>query len=437
MFDRLDTLIKFYQLKLSRKRFGSGCRQLVPKKMKKVWIINHYGQTPGGPGGTRHFHLAEYLKDFGWEATIISASFGHRNGSDRLAADEDFRLDSDSGVRFLWVRTPSYRGNGFGRIRNMVSFARRVMKTSTTVGLERPDVVIGSTVHPLAAFAGALLARRHKVPFVFEVRDLWPQTLIDMGKIRSSSMMAWSLRKLELWLYKRASRIVVLLPEAWRYIVPLGIDRKKIVWIPNGVDTSLFADPGEPPESKVFSLMYFGAHGEANGIETIIYAMGELRKREGAPSVRLRLIGRGERKPALIDMANRLGLENVVFEDVIPKNQIPGVAAGADAFVISVRDLPNLYKYGISMNKIFEYLAAARPIVIASSAVNNPINDANAGITVPAGDVNALASSIAKLAEMPREARLKMGRSGRIFVQDNYSYSKLAARLAQMLDEIS
>lgn len=323
-------------------------------------------------------------------------------------------------------------------MRNMLAYTWAVLKRRTTVALARPDVVIGSSVHPFAAVAGALLARRFKVPFVFEVRDLWPQTLVDMGRLRDDALMTRMLRLLERWLYNRAARTVVLLPLAWKYIVPLGVPKEHVVWIPNGVDLSLFPHTAQPPVhgDDVFSLMYFGSHGQANGLDNVLRAMKLVQERADGQHIRLRLIGDGPLKPELVQQAEVLGLRNVQFEPSVPKSHIPALASQADAFVIAVLSLPNLYRFGISMNKLFDYLAAERPILIASDAANNPVADAEAGLTVPPGQPKALADAILQIANTPLAQRHQMGSAGRQYVEQNHGFDHLAQRLAQTLDAV-
>ena len=404
--------------------------------MKQVWILNHYAQEPGGAGGTRHFHLAEYLVAHGWQATVIASSVELNSGRQRLDDGETQRFELISGVPFLWVRTPQYEGSGGGRMLNMLVYTWRMLWTRTTVALARPNLIIGSSVHPFAALAGALLARRFKVPFVFEVRDLWPQTLVDMGRLREKSLLTWVLRKLEVWLYRRAERIVVLLPFAWEYIVPLGIPKERVEWIPNGVDLSLYPKaqlPGRASDAP-FTLMYFGAHGQANGLENVLLAMKLVAEQHPGANIRLRMIGDGPLKPMLMQRAEQLALSSVSFEPSVPKNRVPFIAAEADAFVISVLGLPNLYRYGISMNKLFDYLAAERPIIIASDAKNNPVRDAHSGLTVGADQPAALADAIVQLAQMPPQERQRMGAEGRKYVEQHHGFDQLALRLASVLD---
>lgn len=402
--------------------------------MRQVWILNHYAAEPDGVGGTRHFHLAERLPRHGWEASVIASSVELNSGRQRLDDGEPCRVDLARGVRFLWLRVPNYSGNGVGRMLNMFAFSAGALRRSFTRALPQPDVIVGSSVHPFAAAAGALLARRHRVPFIFEVRDLWPQTLIDLGRIGEKSLAARLMRQLERWLCRRAARVVVLLPKASDYYVPLGVPGERVLWIPNGVDLSMFGRQewmarrgGEP-----FTLMYFGAHGEANGLENVLRAMALLQQRN--LPVRLRLIGDGPRKPALVSLATDLALSNTEFSPPVPKSRIPGLAAEADAFVFNLVDAP-VFRYGISSNKLFDFLAAGRPIVFCCDAANNPVAEARAGVTVRPGNPTALADAIASLIAVPESERKAMGERGRTHVEENYGFDALAGRFAAALND--
>lgn len=400
---------------------------------RTVWILNHYAQEPGGPGGTRHFSLAQNLKRHGWNAVIIAASIEFTTGRDRLPDGSKRRLDDIQGTPFLWLKTSRYRGNGAARIYNMMEYTWRALRDSSMQDLAPPDIIIGSSVHPAAAWAGARLARRYKVPFLFEVRDLWPQTLIDMGRLKQNSLAAYALRHLETRLYQQAEKVVVLLPNAGDYIETLGIPRDKVVWIPNGVDLSMWPEcpPRTEPPSD-FTFMYFGAHGGANGLDNLLRAMRLVKEKDR--NIVLRLVGDGPLKPSLVAMAEELSLTNVRFEDAVPKAAIPALAAQADAFVFNLADVA-VFKYGISSNKLFDYMAAARPIVMAFSASNNPVAEAGAGLTVKPDQPEQLAEAILSLVRLPPEERLRMGAAARAHVESNYNFEMLSARFAQVLDQ--
>ncbi|PSS47910.1 glycosyltransferase family 4 protein [Pseudomonas sp. BBP2017] len=406
--------------------------------MKSAWILNHYAQEPGAAGGTRHYSLAKHLRASGWNASIVAASVDHQSGRQRLANDEFSRLEYHDSVPFLWLKTSPYSGNGGGRMRNMLEFAARLVFSRALKKLPKPDVIVGSSVHLFTGLAGLVLAWRYKVPFVFEVRDLWPQTLIDMGRLKERSLVTRILRVLELFIYRRSQRIVVLLPAAWQYIVPLGIPKSRIEWIPNGADLSSF--PYYPISERLnrscFTLMYLGAHGQANGLVHILEAMKIANEKVTDSKILLRMVGDGPLKSDLIRHARALGLDNVFFEESVTKTQVPELAREADAFLISVLDLPNLYRFGISMNKLFDYLAAGRPTIIASGAVNNPIADAGAGITVSPVYPEEMADAIVKLASAENCELEAMGLAGRRYVEANHEYAKLANRFADVLNDV-
>lgn len=404
--------------------------------MKNLWILNHYAQEPSGAGGTRHFHLAEHLKIHGWATTIIASSIDYQTGKQRLLPGENHKIADINQVSYLWLRTPDYKGNGSGRIKNMLSYTYRALVPNTTKLLAKPDIIIGSSVHPFAAWAGAMLARRYKVPFIFEVRDLWPQTLIDLGRLKEKSATIWILRKLETWLYRESSKIIVLLPKAHEYITPQGIDSENIIFIPNGVDLHLFPEKiHTPSKQSEFTLMYFGAHGQANGLDHLLQAMRLLQGMSNTSSIKLRLIGDGPLKKSLIQLAQKLNLKNISFEEPVPKKHIPILSSEADAFIITVPDRGKLYHYGISPNKLFDYLASQRPIIFSGDTANNPVKDAQAGLTIPPENPQALAQAILELSQMPFETRKQMGINGRRYVEKNHSFDQLAKRLANTLNK--
>lgn len=407
---------------------------------KHLWILNHYAQTPETGTSTRHFNLARGMREHGWSASVIASGTLHNSDREILHGKTTHRLSRHDGVPFLWLRTASYSGNGADRMKNMIDFTRRALDRRTTAQLAKPDAIIGSSVHPFAAWAGLRLARRHGVPFLFEVRDLWPQSLIDLGRISESDPRTFILRRLERHLYRNAARTIVLLPQAHEYIVPLGIPRERIIWVPNGVDLEMFKSYTYPTnrENAPFTFMYMGAHGTANGLDNILEAMALVRERSepSQPSLRLRLIGDGPLKASLIKMSDDLGLASLVsFEAAVPKSEIVERAAEADAFVFNLVDAP-VFRYGISSNKLFDYLAAARPVVFACQSPNNPVADAGAGITVPPGRPDLLADAMLELARTPRAQLAAMGAAGRAYVAATHDYSALARRLASTLDEV-
>lgn len=393
--------------------------------MRIVWI-NHHAVPERGAAGTRHAVLARFLAEMGHEVTVVASALPDgRRATVNLPLGALYQDITEGTVRFRFVRTGPYSSLP-GRLRSMFEFRARVLRCPWED--LTPDVVIGSCVHLHAADAARRLARRLGVPFVFEVRDLWPDTLVDIGAVSRLHPIYIYLKYLELRLYREAAAVVTLLPGMASYLKAHGIPEDRIWYIPNGVDTDLFPEPSPPPASGPFTVSYFGAHGPANGLETVVRAAAVLRKR-GAP-VRFRLVGDGNRKPALRELATSLGLDNVDFLDPVPKRDLDPLAAQSHAFVFHLTDMAVLRRYGISANKLFDYLLASRPVVFACASANNPVEEAGAGLSVPPDDPEALAGAVLCLMETPESERTAMGLRGRAWVREHHDLRRLAQGLA-------
>jgi glycosyltransferase involved in cell wall biosynthesis len=398
-----------------------------------LWFVHQNAVPPSRSGLMRSYHLARLLTERGHRVTVIASSFDHRAHVETLAPGEMMRRTVEDGVEFFWLRTPVYTGNTLRRAWNMIAFAHRVTTLVPRAGLGVPDLVVGSSPPPFAAFAAARLAKRYGAPFVLEVRDLWPQTLIDLRRFELWHPFVHLLLAVERQIYRRAARIVTVLPNAGAHMVEKGAAAARIDWIPNGIDLSCVPPPSPPAASGPFTVVYAGAHGFANGLGTVLDAAARLQQEPATRHVRLRLIGNGVEKPALQQRAAREGLANVTFDDAVPNARLYEVLAEADAFVANVRTSP-LYRYGVSINKLFDYMAMARPTAIAISAFNNPIAEAGAGISVAADDAAGLARAIAELAALPPEERFAMGLRGRRYIETHHDYAQLAARFEASLE---
>lgn len=401
----------------------------------KIWIINHYATPPDQGSSTRHYSLARELYKLNHEVTVIASATQHLLLIQNKANCQFSKLWFDGYVKFLLLSTPSYQGNGIQRLWNMLFFCWQVLKLPKQTS-DKPDIIIGSSVHPFAAWSAERLAKHYRVPFCFEVRDIWPKSLVDMKVIGANHPLVLALSFLEKYLYKRAQKIITLLPFAHEHISQFGIPVEKVVYLPNGVDLdsfSLINSSHVTKESLV--VMYLGSHGFANGLSTILDAAAQLNQEPCSVPIVWRFIGDGPCKPELQKKIKNLSLHNVKLENSIPKCQVPTIILEADVLIVNLLNL-DIYKYGISLNKLFDYLASQRPIVFGCSARNNPVAEANAGITVPPEDPKAMAHAILHLASMPYEERLQMGIRGRRYVEEHHSYTVLAKKLEALLQQI-
>jgi glycosyltransferase involved in cell wall biosynthesis len=399
-----------------------------------VWIVNQYAIPPTQPGITRHFSFAAALKERGHDPTLIASSFDHVTRTEtRLNPGEMSRLETIEGVRFLWLRTPPYEGNTARRVWNMLVFAWRLWRRRGMRELAPPDVVVGSSPHLFGAFAAWRLARAFGVPFVLEVRDPWPETLVELGNLRAEHPVVRILAWIERTLYRNAARIITLWPHLPPYIAARGGHSDRIEWIPNGVALEEIRAQPLRPRSGSLTVMYLGAHGLANSLHTVVDAAALLQAEGYADKVRFRFVGDGPRKPDLIRQAQRAGLDGMVrFDAPVPKRSVNDVMAEADAFILPLHE-GGLFRWGISPNKLFDYMAAARPVVTAVDASSNPVVEAGAGLSVPAADAAAVAEAIKTLLALSPEERWEMGLRGRAYVEAHHDMARLAERFEACL----
>ena len=404
---------------------------------KNIWIFNHYAITPDLPGGTRHFDFGKELVKRGYNVTIFASSFHYSLLKEiKEYKKNSYIIEDYDGVRFVWIKTFPYSRNDWRRVINMLSYSIRSYKVAKKINIEKPDIIIGSSVHLFAVFIAYLLSQKYKTPFIMEVRDLWPQTLIDMGVSKWHPFVIL-LGILEKFLYKKADKIIVLLPKANEYIENLGISPEKIVWIPNGVDLERFNFDIECIDLRIdkknFVITYTGAIGKANNLDTLLETARILK--DNYPEIKFLLVGNGTEKERLIQIAKENNLKNVEFRDPVPKNEIAKIINKSDVLILLVRDSP-LYKYGISFNKLFDYLASGKPIIFSSNSINNPVEEAKAGITVPPDNPQALADAIIRLYKIPPEERKRMGDNGKKYVEKYYSMPVLVDRLEKIFKEL-
>lgn len=393
----------------------------------KIWWVNHFAVPPDQPGGTRHYTLARELIRRGHDVTLYASSVDYvSRGDTRLGPHESVRREMVCDVPFVWVKTPEYGAGSLGRVRNMCTFAWQTWRRAFEATPERPDLVVGSTPHPFAALAAERLAARYGVPFTLEVRDVWPQSLVDLGDHSRLHPFILLLGWLERYLCRRADLLLSLLPGAAPHLVSKGARPDSIVMLPNGIDLDLIPAPAPEQDDGVFRLIYAGAHGLANGLETVLDA-AVLMQREQCP-VKFVLIGDGPLKQQLVARAQRENIANVEFLPAVAKSEIHGVLAQANAFVLPLKS-GSVFQHGVSPNKLFDYMAAGRPVIFAVDAPNNPVRDALAGLTVPPESPEALAAAVDRLRAMDRAERVAMGQRARAYVECHHDLRRLAGRL--------
>ncbi len=410
--------------------------------MRNIWILNHYAITPDMPGSTRHYDFGQELLKKKYKITIFASSFQHHGERKELKIQkkEKWMHEKINNLNFIWLKTFPYKKNDWRRVLNMFScvyqayfIGKKIGKINKDIG--RPDIILGSSPQLFILISAYLLAKHYKVKFIAELRDLWPQNLIDINQLKENSVMVKILRRLEKFLYHRADKIIIFTPVAESYITSLGINKNKLCIIPNGVDLSRFdtADYEKQfePENNTFKIMYTGTLGLFYELDRLLKA-AKIIQEKGFMNIKFMFMGSGVKKAELIQQSKKLKLNNVSFMEPVPKRKMPDVLRQADAFFIK----RNKIFYG-SSNKLMDYMAVAKPIIFAMSPGDTIAKDANCGISVPSGNSEDFAEAIIKLHNMPPDQRKTLGENGRKYVEKHNSISVLVNKLDKMLTELT
>ena len=399
----------------------------------KIWIVNQYALAPDQSGGTRHYSFAKALQERGHEVTIIASGFSYQtHEEERLSPEVDHALQELGGVPFLWLRSIPYKGNSVMRLLNMIGFGWDVAHHDAVRDLGEPDVVIGSSPQPFAALGAYALAKRFSVPFLFEVRDLWPKTFVDMGALPSFHPLVALFGWAESFLYKRASGIVTLLQNATDYIVSKGGARENVTWIPNAVDPELANAEIEPvldiKQDGVLQVIYAGAHGLANGLDHVLDAAKLLTDQP----VRFVFIGDGQYKKSLENRVQEEEINNVVFFDSVSKEKVYGILKQADIALMPLKNAP-VFQHGISPNKLFDYMVCSLPVVFSVSSEDNLVEKTVCGFSVEPENEQEIANAIIELVNMGEKERQVMGARGLAYIEGHHLMPLLADRFERVL----
>ena len=405
--------------------------------MKTIWILNHHAIPPQIGGGTRHYDIGRELVKRGYSVYIFASSFIHYQYINLLDEQEKIREESIDGIHWVWMNTREYQGNGKDRILGMVDYYRAMLKNYRQY--PRPDIIIGSAVHLLACVAGYRISRKLNTRFISEIRDLWPETLIELGRLKRTGVVARLMFALEKYVYQRSEKIIVTAPGMVEYIAQRGIRKEKIAYLNNGVDVKAFDErsrqfdlTGTPItfDDQKFNVVYLGAIGAANALDTMVDTAKLLMDR-GFRDIHFTVVGDGPLTEKLKRKAEEYNLSNFIFFSSIGKQFVPAVLLHSDCLVFSAVDSP-LYRFGISANKLFDYMCSARPVIFAINTTNDFIKESGGGISIEPEKPESMANAICEIYQMEESQRKQMGLLGRTFVENNFDISIMVNKLEEV-----
>ena len=398
-----------------------------------VLLIHQAFVSPDDAGGTRHYELARRFVDGGQQFSIVASDLNYLSGK-KSEANERIQDFDGVKVRRAWTYSSLHR-SFLWRIVSFLSFM--VTSVWTAFKIKHVDLVIGTSPPIFQAVSAWVVSVFKWCPFLLEIRDLWPEFAVDMGVLKNP-VLIWLARKLERFLYWRASHLLVNSPAYRDYLIDLGISPAKISFIANGVDPDLFHI--EPPASGVrkeyrlggkFLVTYAGAMGMANNLEVVLDAAKSL---SDLPDVHFLLVGDGKDRVKLQTAANLMNLTNVTFTGSRPKSEMPSILAESDVCLAVLRDIP-MFRTTYP-NKVFDYMAAARPVVLAiDGVIRQVVEAADGGIPVSPGDPVAMANAVRTL-HADRRRSEQMGQSAREYVIKYFDRNQQARQFGELVHQV-
>lgn len=402
--------------------------------MHVLYFHQHFS-TPQGAAGTRSYEMAQALLRRGHSVTMVCGRYAQGNTGLASSFVKGCRRGNVDGIDVIEFDLDYGNHMGFSkRAKVFLKFALG----SIRVALREPADVVFATTTPLTAGIPGIFARwiRRK-PFVFEVRDLWPELPKAMGVI-TNPLVLWLMSVLEWVSYRSADRLIGLSPGIVEGIAARGVDPSRIAMVPNGCDLDLFATGDETwrPEgvrSDQLLAVFTGTHGPANGLDAVLEAAAVLKKR-GRHDVCIALVGQGREKPRLQRRAEDENLDNILFLDPVPKSRLVSLMAGADLGLQVLRNVPAFY-FGTSPNKFFDYISAGLPVLNNYPGwLADMIEENDCGYAVPPDDPNAFADALISAAEN-REVLRRKGEHARALAESDFSRKILSEKWVDWVTE--
>ena len=417
--------------------------------MHRFWIFNHYATTPLTGPLLRHYYFAEYLKERNIETTVFAANELHQTGGCVDTHGKPYLRTEEEGVPFVFVKTSKYEGNGISRVKNMVSFFLGLLKISKGYAKQygKPDVIMGSSAHPLTSIAGILVARRFRVPVIVEVRDLWPEAIFSFGKVKMNSLVGRLLSAGEKWMYVHADAIVFTKEGDVDHIKEMGwdkdhggkIDLAKCHYINNGVNlkdyyASIEKDILKDPdlEDDSFKVVYTGTVRPVNNVGNLLDTAKLLKDKK---DIKFLIFGGGSELEKLEKRVQDEHIDNVIFKGFVEKKYIPYILSRSSVNVLNYSQANYNWSRGNSSNKLFEYMASGKPIISTVKMGYCILDKYQCGLSLEECTAKALAEQILKIHDMPEEAYAQMAENAKNGAKD-FDFPVLTRKLYQVIKSV-
>jgi glycosyltransferase involved in cell wall biosynthesis len=391
----------------------------------------------------RPYYIGQSLIRKGHQLTILASSFSHLRRKNPVSKKRIFK-ENVAGIDYIWVNTPHYKNN-LGRIINHFYFILQLyIYESQIFSLVKPDFILASSTYMLDAPFARRMANKYSIKVAYEVKDLWPLTLIELGKMSKHNPYISFLQVAENYMYNNMDAIITTLPDAKEYMAKHGVTSDRYFYIPNGVWGDDWNGVSEdlPDEhqalltnlrrDKKFIIGYFGSHGVSNALEMLINSAELLVN----TNICIILVGQGSEKQNLQKMVRERNIQNVYFLPLISRTQIPTLLNNVDACYLGWNKI-DIYRYGISPNKLLDYMMAAKPIIHALPIGRDPVAEIGCGLSISTNNAEDIAQAMIQLSRLQEAERIHMGENGRRYVLANHDYNILSTKLLDTIRSLN
>lgn len=402
-----------------------------------ILYIDHYAGSEELGMEFRPFYMAKELLKRGHHVLIAAADYSHLRKQNPVLR-QDFEIKEIEGVDFLFIKAGSYQGNGLQRIQSMLRFVYKMRRhVNQILSIMKPEVVICSSTYPMDTYIATAFQKACGARIYHEIHDLWPLSPMELGGYSRYHPFIWAMQQAENKAYKQSNAIISILPNIESHVRALGFSTP-IVPVPNGLPASYFEEEGEA-NATIDSwlkaehlaghqvIAYAGGLSVSNAMADFVKAFTQLENRQIVGCI----IGNGIEKTKLMNLVKEHSLP-IHFFDPIPKKQVIGTLRLFDALYIG-SNKNRLYRFGVSMNKLFDYLMSGRPIVSALDTTYSPLHDWGKAVLAEPEDVNSIARALEQVLALSEEARAVIRHSGPTFVRENYHYDLLVERFEKAL----
>lgn len=409
------------------------------KNVKKtIWFINDYAGSKYHGMEFRNYYVARELVKSGYKVYIISASYMHLFRK-LPEISGNFTSEKIDGISYIWLKVPKYKNStDWRRVLKWITFVVKLYFLPTRK-LNKPDYIIASPMAPFLIFPSRYFANKFSAKLIYEVKDLWPLSIIEMGNYSRLNPFIMLMQRAGDYAYKHSDLTISVLSNSYEYMKLHGLKKGKFEYIPNGIcvnDLSVSKKldskyDRQLPKNK-FIVGYCGTIGISNALDSFVNAAGFISEDLNIGFV---IVGDGMEKDKLKSIVEKLDLVNITFIDAIPKEQVNSMLGRFNVCYIGLQK-KRIFEYGVSPNKLYEYMYAAKPILYAINDKENIIEKSGCGITVSSEDPEQIAKGIMKFYKMSDIQRNKMGSNAKEYVLANHTYEKISNEFLNKLEKV-